>query len=229
MSTKRNLVIFSGAGISEESGLKTYSGENGLWRNYSFKQCASKEAWNYKPQRVLDFYNECRREVLKAKPNKAHISLAKVDELFNTTIITQNIDDLHERAGSKNVIHIHGEIMKVRNSKSINSLIEWKKDLKIGNLDKDKYQLRPAVVLFGEKALYFEKEEETITQADIFIVIGTSLNTYPAFTLIDKTKKNCIKYFIDTELNGKVMNGFHHIKQKATTGVPELVNNLLLK
>lgn len=225
----KKLVIFTGAGISAESGIKTFRDSDGLWENYKIEDVATINAWHKNMSLVQEFYNQRRKTVLAAKPNKAHYALVELESRFKTTIITQNIDDLHERAGSKNVIHLHGEITKSCssiNKKEIFPIKGWK--LKMGELAPDGSQLRPFIVWFGEDVPMMYKAIIEAYLADIFVVIGTSLQVYPAANLLYKLNKNCKIYAIDPHLEeGILPEGSTLIKKKATVGVDVLIEKLL--
>lgn len=224
----KNSVVFTGAGISAESGLKTFRDSGGLWEQHKITDVATPEAWYKNPKLVLEFYNERRKQVLKATPNLAHNSLTELETFFNVSIITQNIDDLHERAGSKNVVHLHGEINKARSTVFPELIYDFKKDLKLGDKCEKGYQLRPHIVWFGEQVPNMEKAYKIVESADIFIIIGTSLNVYPAAGLLDCIPNGCVTYLIDPSESLPIKNKeINHIQKTATIGVPELVKSLL--
>ncbi len=177
---KKKLVVLSGAGISAESGLKTFRDSDGLWEGYDVTEVATPRAWRKNPQLVLDFYNMRRRDVAAAQPNTAHIGLAELEKYFDVTIITQNIDDLHERGGSTNVLHLHGEIFKMRSEKDEMIVKEIRGDIHLGDLAEDGFQYRPHIVWFEEPVPMIETAIEVVSTADIFVVVGTSLVVYPA-------------------------------------------------
>ena len=221
----KNFVVFTGAGISAESGLGTFRDSGGLWDNYKIEDVATPEAFQKNPGLVLEFYNIRRRQLLNATPNDAHYALNKLQENFNLQIITQNIDDLHERSGSNNVLHLHGKLME---SKSVIDDIVYKIDgseLVLGDLCPNGGQLRPNVVWFGEAVPMMDKAIEIVKTADIFIIVGTSLNVYPAASLIHYTSNSCQKYIVDP--NAAEENGISAIRQKASVGVPKLVDQIL--
>ncbi|MFN8311124.1 MAG: NAD-dependent deacylase [Chitinophagales bacterium] len=224
----KNVVILTGAGISAESGLKTFRDSNGLWEDHRVEDVASPEGWLRDPQLVLHFYNQRRRHLLQANPNKAHIALAALEKKYHVAIITQNVDDLHERAGSSSVLHLHGELLKVRSTKNEQDVMEWRKDLNLGDTCAAGSQLRPHIVWFGEPVPLIDKAAATVREADVFIVIGTSLQVYPAAGLIHYCKYECPKYLIDPA--AKSIRGIPNLtvmEQAATVAVPELVNQLL--
>jgi NAD-dependent deacetylase len=226
----QKLVVLTGAGISAESGLKTFRDSDGLWEGYNIEEVATPEAWHKNPSLVQQFYNERRKAVLEAEPNKAHVLLAELEEQFNVHIITQNIDNLHERAGSNNVLHLHGEIVKSRstfNSDDIYPVKGWK--LKMGDVCKAGYQLRPHIVWFGESVPLIEPAKEIVSDADIFVIIGTSLQVYPAAGLINYTKPKIPIYVIDPKQIIIKNMRFQIIQEKAETGVEQLIKILNTK
>lgn len=223
----KKVVVFTGSGVSAESGLKTFRDSDGLWENYRIEDVATPQAWHKDPSMVLDFYNQRRKQVLEAKPNPAHEALAELQKYFDAHIITQNIDDLHEQAGSKNVIHLHGEIRKARSTKdpSLVSRIEgW--ELNLGNTCGKGSQLRPHIVWFGEMVPELERAALVVSSADIFIVIGTSLSVYPAASLVNYAPFDSLKYLIDPKTPSHPSD-FNIIKQNAGTGTPLLVTELV--
>lgn len=225
---KKNLIILTGAGISAESGLQTFRDSDGLWMGYDVYEVASPQGWQKNPELVLDFYNQRRKEVAAASPNKAHIGIADLEKYFRVTIITQNIDDLHERAGSKNVIHLHGEIFKMRSERDENTFYEIKEDLLIGDKAPDGAQFRPHVVWFGEQVPMIEKAAKVMSTADVFILAGTSLQVYPAAGLIDYLPRRIHKYIIDK--NPPYIPPQHNstvINKPATEGVEEVKKILI--
>jgi NAD-dependent deacetylase len=222
----RHVVVLSGAGISAESGLDTFRGKGGLWEGMSVKDVATPEAWDANPERVLRFYNERRKAVLRAEPNEAHIALRDLEDIFEVTIITQNIDDLHERAGSSKVIHLHGEILKSRSSRDEALLYPCLGDLSMGELCEQGFQLRPHVVWFGESVPMMEVAIAEAKTADFFIVVGTSLEVYPAAGLIDFVPYDNLKFFVDPNPNGLTDESFRVVKAHATEGIPIVVQQL---
>jgi len=225
----KKVVVFTGAGVSAESGVKTFRDSDGLWRQYRFEDVASPTAWQNDPELVLEFYNIRRKQLLEVNPNAAHFALVKLEEKFDVQIITQNVDDLHERAGSKNVFHLHGEIRKSRSTidpELIYNIEGW--ELKLGDRCEKGSQLRPHVVWFGEQVDNFTPASEIAAKADIFIVIGTSLVVYPAASLIDYVPDLSPKYLIDPKANMPwAIQNMTVIQEKAGKGVPELVEKLL--
>ncbi len=193
----KKLVVLSGAGISAESGIKTFRDAGGLWEGHDVMEVASPEGWRKNPALVLDFYNKRRKQLFEVQPNKAHILTAQLENHFDVTVITQNVDDLHERAGSTNVIHLHGELLKARSVNNEHDIIEWTTDINEGNLHTDGHQLRPHIVWFGEAVPAIMDAMQIVQEADYLIVIGTSLQVYPAAGLIDYTKPTVPIYYID--------------------------------
>jgi len=225
----KNIVILTGAGISAESGIKTFRGSDGLWENHNVTDVATPEAWQRDPELVLRFYNERRKQIRHAQPNKAHTALVELEAKYTVDIITQNIDDLHERAGSSNVMHLHGEINQSRSS--INSQLVYEIDdveIKMGELCELNSQLRPNIVWFGEAVPMIESAIPVMHKADIVIVIGTSLQVYPAAGLLDFAKPTARIYNIDPN---SVMDSHDEnitiIKKCAGLAVPTLVNQLI--
>lgn len=225
--SKKKLVVLSGAGISAESGLKTFRDSDGLWEGYNIEDVATPRAWRKNPQLVLEFYNYRRQNVLDAQPNAAHHGLAELEKDFNVTIITQNIDDLHERAGSTNVLHLHGEIFKMRSEKNHELIYEIKGDIKIGDTAEDGGQLRPHIVWFEEPVPKIEEAIPVVREADLFVVVGTSLVVYPAAGLINYAPWDIPKYIIDKRIpyTSEITN-ITAIEKPATEGVRQLITLL---
>lgn len=224
---RKHLVVLSGAGISAESGLKTFRDSDGLWEGYDVREVATPGAWKRNPQLVLDFYNMRRQNVAEAHPNAAHTGLAALEKDYNVTIITQNIDDLHERAGSSRVVHLHGEIFKMRSERDEETLYEIHGDMKLGDLDKWGHQLRPAIVWFEEPVPKMEEAVPIIHAADIFVVVGTSLVVYPAAGLVHYVAKHTPKFIIDKKIPyTSPMDNLTLIEKPATEGVAELTRLL---
>ena len=227
MANKKHLVVLSGAGISAESGLKTFRDADGLWMGQNIEDVATPGGFAKNPQLVLDFYNMRRREVAVALPNAAHKGLASLEENFKVTIVTQNIDDLHERAGSSNVIHLHGEIFKMHSLGSPHKIVAIKDDINLGDRGDDDTQYRPHIVWFEEPVPMIEIAAQIMTEADIFVLVGTSLQVYPAAGLIDFVALDVPKYIIDKVIP-PVSNypNLYLIEMPATQGVGELINIL---
>jgi len=224
---RKKIVVLTGAGISAESGIKTFRDADGLWEGHDVMEIASPLGWEKNQKRVLDFYNQRRRQLLTVKPNAAHIALAELEENFDVEIITQNIDDLHERAGSTRVTHLHGELLKARSTFNENLVMDWKQDINPGDFCEFNYQLRPHVVWFGETVPMFEKAMEIVAEADILIIIGTSMQVYPAAGLVDFAPAGIPVYFIDPNPSVSESGNLHIITEKASTGVPQLSKELI--
>lgn len=193
----KKIVVLTGAGISAESGIKTFRDADGLWEGHDIIEVASPIGWKKNPVLVLDFYNKRRAELQTVTPNKAHEILAELEANFDIHIITQNVDDLHERAGSKKVIHLHGELLKVKSVNNENFVLDWKTDLKLGDYDLEGNQLRPQIVWFGEEVPMIEHAIDILETADILIIIGTSLQVYPAAGLMNYVDNHVPVYYID--------------------------------
>lgn len=198
--SKMKLVVLTGAGISAESGLKTFRDSDGLWEGYEVTEVATPRAWKKNPALVLDFYNMRRQNVLDASPNAAHIGLAELEKEFDVHIITQNIDDLHERAGSTRILHLHGEILKMRSEKDESLVYEFRNDMKLGDLAEDDSQLRPNIVWFEEPVPLIEAAVPIVRSADIFVVVGTSLVVYPAAGLVNYARRDIPKFILDKKI-----------------------------
>ncbi len=223
MSAKKKIVILSGAGISAESGLQTFRDSDGLWNNYRIEEVATPGAFARDPQLVLDFYNMRRNEIVKAQPNPAHLGLAELEKDFKVNIITQNIDDLHERAGSSNVLHLHGEILKMRSAKNDQILFDCNGNIEVGNLAPDGGQFRPHIVWFEEQVPMIEYALPILEQADILVIIGTSLQVYPAASLMHYVPAGIPIFVVDKKI--PVLNAasnFHLIEEPAGVGIERL-------
>ena len=225
------VVILTGAGISAESGIKTFRDAGGLWEGYNIEDVATPEAWQRNPQLVLDFYNERRKQLLTVSPNQAHFAIASLDDHFETIVVTQNVDDLHERAGSKNIIHLHGELLKARSSVYDQLVYDWKKDIVLGDLCAKGFQLRPHIVWFGEMVPMLENAIEEIVDAKIILVVGSSMQVYPAAGLVGYAPGDARIYYIDPRptLNFELSHrkGLEVIAKAATVGVPEVVKQVI--
>jgi NAD-dependent deacetylase len=224
----KHIVVLTGAGISAESGLKTFRDSDGLWMGHNIEDVATPRAYKRNPQLVLDFYNMRRKDVAEALPNLAHFGLAKLEEKYHVTIVTQNIDDLHERAGSTNILHLHGEIFKMRSVENEALITEVKDDIKLGDLASDGAQQRPHIVWFEEPVPLIEDAGDIMATADIFILIGTSLQVYPAAGLIQFLPHGIPKYIIDKKIPplGN-LPCVHLIEKPSTEGLIELKKILL--
>ena len=221
----KNLVVFTGAGISAESGLGTFRDSGGLWENYKIEEVATLEAFVKNPELVLDFYNLRRRQMIKSKPNDAHYSLNLLEKKFNLSIITQNVDDLHERSGSKNVLHLHGQLNQSMSTNDGRVFGIEGSELNIGDCCPLGSQLRPNVVWFGEMVPNIQIATEIVAKADIFIIIGTSLNVYPAASLLNYASESCRVILIDKD--PVMVDGIEILAESATIGVPSVVDKLL--
>jgi len=221
----KNIVVFSGAGISAESGLGTFRDSGGLWDKYKIEDVATPQAFKKNPELVLEFYNIRRRQLLSSSPNSAHYALNKLQDNFNLQIITQNIDDLHERSGTKNVLHLHGHLRQSKSTLNEMVYLIEGSELKLGDICPNGSQLRPNVVWFGESVPMMEKAIEIVKKAHLFIIIGTSLNVYPAASLIHYTTSSCEKYIIDP--NAELVEDIKVIRELASVSVPKLVDQIL--
>jgi len=225
--SKKKLVILTGAGISAESGLKTLRDSDGLWEGYNIEDVATPRAWRKDPQLVLDFYNFRRKNVLDATPNAAHYGLAELEKDFDVTIITQNIDDLHERAGSTNILHLHGEILKMRSERDPELIYPVTGDIRLGDKAEDGCQLRPHIVWFEEPVPMMELAVPIVNLADLFVVVGTSLVVYPAAGLVNYTRQGISLFVLDKKMPYIPDNGFLTcIEKPATEGISLLRSKL---
>jgi len=224
----KKLVVLTGAGVSAESGLRTFRDSDGLWEGYNIEDVATPRAWKKDPQLVLEFYNYRRKNVLEAQPNAAHIGLAELEKKFDVHIITQNIDDLHERAGSTKVLHLHGEIFKMRSERNEDLIYDIRGDIKFGDKAEDGTQLRPHIVWFEEPVPKIEEAVPIVYGADILVVVGTSLVVYPAAGLVNYTAFDVPKYIIDKKIPYvSSLSNLTVIEKPATEGVTELLAILL--
>ncbi len=224
---KKKLVVLTGAGISAESGLKTFRDSDGLWNGYNIEEVATPRAWKKDPQLVLEFYNMRRRDVAAAQPNAAHYGLAELQEDFDVHIITQNIDDLHERAGSKNILHLHGEIFKMRSERNESLVYKIRDDINIGDKAVDGAQLRPNIVWFEEPVPMIEQAATVAATAEIFVVIGTSLVVYPAAGLVNYAPRFAQKFIVDKNVPyTSSLKNLTSIEMPATEGIKELQKKL---
>lgn len=224
---KKNLVILSGAGMSQESGIRTFRDMGGLWEEYDVMEVATPEAWNRNPTLVMKFYNDRRKQLFESEPNAGHLGLVDLEKDFLVRIITQNIDDLHERAGSSKVLHLHGELKKSRSSVDESLIYDingW--ELKFGEKCKKGSQLRPHIVWFGEAVPAMDDAIDIVHDADILVVIGTSLNVYPAAGLVNYTRKGIPIYVIDPERPTVHIRNVIYIPEKAGKGVEILKEKL---
>lgn len=226
----KKLVVLTGAGMSAESGLAVFRGSYGMWDKYKIEDVATLDGWYQNPRQVLDFYNQRRRELLNVEPNAGHKGLKELEKYFDVRIITQNVDNLHERAGSSNIIHLHGELMSARSEKDEDIRVKLTSedcDIHIGDKAPDGAQLRPDIVWFGERVPMMRYAGEWASEADIFVVIGTSLNVYPAAGLLAFIKSGIPVYLIDpNEVTDPYGNVMHYIRKGAGEGVKELITLL---
>ncbi len=227
---KKKLVVLSGAGISAESGIKTFRDSDGLWEGHNVQDVATPEGWLKNPELVLDFYNQRRKQLHEVQPNTGHLILSELENDFDVQIITQNVDNLHEKAGSTNVLHLHGELLKVRSTKNDKYVIDWQVDLNWGDCDDNKNQLRPHIVWFGEEVPALEEAVQKVQKADILIIIGTSLQVYPAAGLMNFAKESVPVYYIDPN-PATISNLPNDIKVIAATGSKgmQILQKALLK
>ncbi|MDQ6471059.1 NAD-dependent deacylase [Flavobacterium sp. LHD-80] len=225
---KKKLVVLTGAGISAESGIKTFRDSDGLWEGHDVMEVATPEGWHKNQELVLDFYNKRRQQLKEVKPNLGHIILAELEKDFDVHIITQNVDDLHERAGSTNVLHLHGELLKVRSIRDKNLILDWTEDLYTGDFDANGHQLRPHIVWFGEEVPALEEAIDITETADYFAVIGTSLQVYPAAGLIAYAPSTTPVFYIDPKPIAipNIRNKVETIAKFASEGVADLREKL---
>lgn len=225
----KNIVVLTGAGMSAESGIATFRDANGLWEGHNVMEVASPEGFYNNPELVLDFYNQRRAQLKKVSPNKGHFNLQKLEEYFNVHIITQNVDDLHERAGSASVLHLHGELRKVRSVENETLVYDWEDDLVLGDLCEEKSQLRPHIVWFGEEVPMIDKAIALVEKADVLVVIGTSMQVYPAAGLVSYVKPSTPIYIIDPNptINEADFNNLTIFKSGAGEGTEKLLDSLL--
>lgn len=226
---KKKLVVLTGAGISAESGIKTFRDADGLWEGHDVMEVASPEGWHRNKELVLDFYNQRRRQLHEVKPNLGHLVLAELETDFDVHIITQNVDNLHEKAGSTKVLHLHGELLKVRSTKNEEYILDWKEDLILGDVDDSGNQLRPHIVWFGEMVPALEEAISITEQADYVVIIGTSLQVYPAASLMHYANPNSSVFYIDPKPASitNLQNPLEVIALNATEGVPILREKLI--
>ncbi|MFT6320723.1 MAG: NAD-dependent deacetylase [Granulosicoccus sp.] len=229
--SKKRITVLTGAGISAESGIKTFRDAGGLWEGHDVMEVASPEGWIKNRALVIDFYNKRRAQLLEVNPNAGHLGLVELEEQYDVHIVTQNVDDLHERAGSSNIIHLHGELTKVRSLGNERLVYNWRKDLLEGDLCEEGHQLRPHIVWFGEEVPMLQKAAEVVSQSDIILVVGTSMQVYPAAGLVGVAPKFAPIIYIDPKpsLNYEMemAENLVTIAEVATTGVRKVVDELL--
>jgi len=224
---RKKIAVLTGAGISAESGIQTFRDANGLWEGHDVMQVASPEGYAADPALVLDFYNQRRAQLHTVKPNAGHTALVDLEVDHDVVIITQNVDNLHEAAGSANVLHLHGELLKARSSDDPTLIIPWKTDIVVGDKAADGSQLRPHIVWFGEDVPLIARASELVYDADVVIVIGTSLQVYPAAGLLQYAQPHCSLYLVDVNKPDGLSSKIKFIQEPASIGVPLLVNELL--
>ena len=220
------IAVLTGAGVSAESGIKTFRDSDGLWEGHDVMEVASPEGFERNPKVVLDFYNQRRKQLLTVKPNAAHFALADLEKNHDVTIITQNVDDLHERAGSTNVIHLHGELLKVRSTFDEDLILDWKEDLNLGDVCENNHQLRPHIVWFGEMVPMIEIAADVVEKSDAIIIVGTSMQVYPAAGLVQYAKYDAHIYFVDPKPSISENRRITVLAENASTGVPKVVELL---
>ena len=227
----KKIVVLTGAGISAESGISTFRDSDGLWENHRIEDVATPEGWRRNPTLVQEFYNQRRRRLAEVVPNAGHLALAALEQQFEVHIVTQNVDDLHERAGSKHVIHLHGELRKVRSDRYEHLVYDWDKNLVMGDLCERGSQLRPHIVWFGEAVPLLEPAAGLAAEADVFIIVGTSLQVYPAASLMVYASRHIPFYYVDPrpQVNPELarMPNLQIIAEPATTGLPKVVAELM--
>ena len=226
---KKKIVVLTGAGVSAESGINTFRDAGGLWEGHDVMEVASPQGFAQNPELVFDFYNQRRRQLFQVEPNLGHQALVTLEKYFDVSIVTQNVDDLHERAGSSNVLHLHGELLKVRSTKNENEVLRWKKDLNLGDLCSNGHQLRPHIVWFGEQVPLLDEAVRITETADILIIIGTSMQVYPAASLINFVTPEIPIYFVDPRPSVDTFQykNLSVIENTAAKGVPILVADLI--
>jgi NAD-dependent deacetylase len=224
---KQKVAVLTGAGISAESGIKTFRDADGLWENHRIEDVATPEAWYNNPALVLEFYNQRRNQLLTCRPNRAHFALAELEQYFDVTIVTQNVDDLHERGGSTNIIHLHGELLKMRSTLNPHLIYDCARDIQIGDKCEKGSQLRPHIVWFGEAVPEIENAAKVVAACHILLVVGTSLLVYPAAGLVNYAKYDSQKWLIDpAPVNLPRIPNLRVLSEKATTGVDKVVAEL---
>ena len=225
----KNLVVLTGAGISAESGISPFRDSGGLWEQYRIEDVATPEGWARDPKLVTDFYNQRRKQLLEVEPNYGHIALVELEKYFNVYVVTQNVDNLHERAGSKNIVHLHGELTKVRSERFDHLIYELTPDryeVKIGDKCEKGFQLRPHIVWFGEAVPMLEEAVRLAQKADIFVVVGTSLNVYPAASLVHYVQPEVPVYVVDPNSVAINDSRWHYIRLGASEGMKEFIKQI---
>jgi NAD-dependent deacetylase len=227
---KQRIVVLSGAGMSAESGIKTFRDADGLWENHDIMEVATPEAWHRNRDLVLKFYNQRRQQLLDVLPNAGHLALVELESLFEVDIVTQNVDDLHERAGSKRVMHLHGELLKARSTYDSQLVYDWKKDILAGDCCEKGSQLRPHIVWFGEEVPLLDAAADLVSQADIAIIVGTSMQVYPAAGLIGYARRDAQVFYVDPKpaINYELRSArkLEVLPEFASTGLRKVVDRL---
>lgn len=224
---KKHLVFLTGAGMSAESGISTFRDSNGLWENHSIEEVATPEGFRRNPKLVLDFYNARRKQLFEVEPNKGHRLIASLEKEYKVSVVTQNVDDLHERAGSSSILHLHGELRKVRSTSTPSLIYSWKKELNLGDHCEKGSQLRPHIVWFGEAVPAMDRAIEIVQSAEVVVIIGTSLQVYPAAGLMDYAPPGSKVYYIDPNPNLSSSQGVTVINSIASEGMRQLMDNFL--
>ncbi|MEL6639633.1 MAG: NAD-dependent deacylase [Bacteroidota bacterium] len=228
---KKQVTVLTGAGISAESGIQTFRGADGLWEGYDVREVASPEGWQKDRELVLEFYNQRRRQLHEVDPNAAHLALVDLEAAYDVRVITQNIDNLHERAGSSQIIHLHGELFKARSTADEGLIYDWEKDIQVGDRCEKGSQLRPHIVWFGEMVPEIHRAAEVTTGSDVVLIVGTSMQVYPAASLVGYAAPEVPIYYIDPNpaLSTELGQGrdVRIVQEAATTGVPRVVKTLL--
>lgn len=225
----KKIVVFTGAGISVASGIPSYRDPDGIWQKFDVMEVASTDGWKKNPQKVLDFYNDCREQIKPIKPNQAHFYLAELEKYSQVEIITQNVDDLHEQAGSSKVLHIHGKLNENRSDKNPQLITPANGGLSVGDLASDGGQLRPNIVWFGEEVSLMDKVLPMLQDADILIVVGTSLQVYPAASIVSQISEKTTIYLIDPNLDEEIGYNVVNIKKDAINGLEEFFEHMNFK
>lgn len=220
------IAILTGAGVSAESGLKTFRDSNGLWEGHDVMEVASPQGFRNNPELVLDFYNQRRRQLQEVDPNEAHLAIAAMESDHEVTVVTQNVDNLHERAGSTNVVHLHGELLKVRSTFDPDLVMDWKDDLVLGDLCEHNHQLRPHIVWFGEAVPMMDIAINVVERSEVIMIVGTSMQVYPAAGLLQFAPFTSPVFFIDPNPSISGSDRVRVFSERATTGVPKAVKEI---
>ncbi|MEN0003845.1 MAG: NAD-dependent deacylase [Bacteroidota bacterium] len=230
---QKKIVVMSGAGISAESGIKTFRDADGLWEGHDVMEVASPQGWERNKELVLDFYNQRRKQLHEVQPNVAHYALTELEDRYDVHVVTQNVDDLHERGGSRQIVHLHGELLKVRSTLDSSLVYEWKKDLNLGDTCEKGAQLRPHIVWFGEEVPMLQHAAAITTQADIVIIVGTSMQVYPAAGLVGFAPPFAEVFYVDPKpaINYELSRSRNLtvIEEPATTGIRKVVDQLIAR